>query len=131
MLVLSWTYYKELLYCILKLSAPIFFIVDVYLPCPDNLLVNLAESRELVKDVLNQLPTKFLNSHNTNSALGPALQAAYKLMVSSIFNFLCTVNTSRLDVTCMKEYMLYFDARTSCFVFKSRNTQCTVLSFTA
>lgn len=75
----------------------------MFLPCPDNLLVNLAESRELVKDLLNQLPTKFLSSHDTNSALGPALQAAYKLMVSSVFPFLCTVNTSGLDVTCMKE----------------------------
>jgi len=66
------------------LSQPQQMIVvdtdDVFLPCPDNLLVNLAESRELVKDLLNQLPTKFLNSHDTNSSLGPALQAAFKLM---------------------------------------------------
>ncbi|XP_069684298.1 protein transport protein Sec24A isoform X2 [Periplaneta americana] len=66
------------------LSQPQQMIVvdtdDVFLPCPDNLLVNLSESRELVKDLLNQIPTKFINSHDTNSALGPALQAAYKLM---------------------------------------------------
>jgi hypothetical protein len=63
----------------------IIFIVDVFLPCPDNLLVNLAESRELVKYLLNQLPSKFPTSHDTNSALGAALQAAYKLMVSYMF----------------------------------------------
>ncbi|KAJ9581283.1 hypothetical protein L9F63_023555 [Diploptera punctata] len=66
------------------LSQPQQMIVvdtdDVFLPCPDNLLVNLSESRELVKDLLNQIPTKFLNSHDTNSTLGAALQAAYKLM---------------------------------------------------
>ncbi|PSN38091.1 hypothetical protein C0J52_00838 [Blattella germanica] len=66
------------------LSQPQQMIVvdtdDVFLPCPDNLLVNLSESRELVKDLLNELPTKFLNSHDSNSALGPALQAAFKLM---------------------------------------------------
>jgi protein transport protein SEC24 len=66
----------------------------VFLPCPDNLLVNLAESRELVKDLLNQLPTKFLNSHDTNSSLGPALQAAFKLMVSYILPYLSTVDAS-------------------------------------
>ena len=64
----------------------------MFLPCPDNLLVNLAESRELVKDLLNQLPTKFLNSHDTNSSLGPALQAAFKLMVSYIFPYLNSVD---------------------------------------
>ena len=57
------------------------FLTDIFLPCPDNLLANLGESRELVKDLLNQIPTKFLNSHDTNSSLGAALQAAYKLMV--------------------------------------------------
>lgn len=70
------------------------FIIDVFLPCPDNLLVNLAESRELVKDLLNQLPTKFLNSHDTNSSLGPALQAAFKLMVSYIFPYLNSFDAS-------------------------------------
>ncbi|XP_046813506.1 protein transport protein Sec24A [Vespa crabro] len=53
---------------------------DVFLPCPDNLIVNLKEREELVKDLLAQLPTKFQGTHDTNSALGAALQAAYKLM---------------------------------------------------
>lgn len=53
---------------------------EVFLPRPDNLLVNLQECKDLVLDLLAQLPTTFLNSHDTGSALGPALQAAFKLM---------------------------------------------------
>lgn len=57
-------------------------IVDVFLPCPDNLLVNLKECRELINDLLQQLPKRFANEHDNKSALGAALQAALKLMVS-------------------------------------------------
>ncbi|KOC69209.1 Protein transport protein Sec24B [Habropoda laboriosa] len=55
-------------------------IDDVFLPCPENLIVNLKEREELVRDLLVQLPTKFQGTHDTNNALGAALQAAYKLM---------------------------------------------------
>ncbi|XP_060080427.1 protein transport protein Sec24A-like isoform X2 [Ylistrum balloti] len=68
-------------------SQPQMLIVsdleDVFLPCPDNLLVNLQESKELVIDLLNQLPNLFEGNMETGSALGPALQAAYKLMASN------------------------------------------------
>lgn len=53
----------------------------MFLPCPDNLLVNLKECRELIGDLLQQLPKRFVNQHDNKSALGAALQAAYKLMV--------------------------------------------------
>ncbi|XP_043277320.1 protein transport protein Sec24A [Venturia canescens] len=53
---------------------------DVFLPCPDNLIVNLKEREELIRDLLEQLPVKFNETHDTNSALGAGLQAAYKLM---------------------------------------------------
>ncbi|XP_062992345.1 protein transport protein Sec24B isoform X2 [Elgaria multicarinata webbii] len=66
------------------LSQPQMLIVseieDVFLPTPDSLLVNLHESKELIKDLLNALPDMFTNTRETHSALGPALQAAYKLM---------------------------------------------------
>ncbi|XP_058405874.1 protein transport protein Sec24B isoform X4 [Diceros bicornis minor] len=66
------------------LSQPQMLIVsdidDVFLPIPDSLLVNLYESKELIKDLLNALPTMFTNTRETHSALGPALQAAFKLM---------------------------------------------------
>ncbi|XP_045655134.1 protein transport protein Sec24B isoform X6 [Ursus americanus] len=66
------------------LSQPQMLIVsdidDVFLPTPDSLLVNLYESKELIKDLLNALPSMFTNTRETHSALGPALQAAFKLM---------------------------------------------------
>lgn len=55
-------------------------IDDIYLPCPNDLLVNLNESKKLVIDLLEKLPTKFTSSQETSSALGAALQAAYKLV---------------------------------------------------
>ncbi|XP_063983173.1 protein transport protein Sec24A [Diachasmimorpha longicaudata] len=53
---------------------------DVFLPCPDNLIVNLREREELIRDLLAQLPSKFNGTHDTNSALGAGLQSAFKLM---------------------------------------------------
>ncbi|KAK0089439.1 hypothetical protein PV325_007392 [Microctonus aethiopoides] len=53
---------------------------DVFIPSPDNLIVNLKERSDLVRDLLTQLPTKFIGTHDTNNALGAGLQAAFKLM---------------------------------------------------
>ncbi|XP_057335344.1 protein transport protein Sec24A [Microplitis mediator] len=53
---------------------------DVFLPCPDNLVVNLKEREELVRDLLSQLPSKFNGTLDNNNALGAGLQAAFKLM---------------------------------------------------
>ncbi|KAF5301407.1 hypothetical protein FQA39_LY02136 [Lamprigera yunnana] len=58
-------------------------IDDVFLPCPDNLIVNLQERKELIMDLLGQLPTRFNNSYDTGSALGAALQAAHKMIGST------------------------------------------------
>ncbi|XP_011694901.1 PREDICTED: protein transport protein Sec24A isoform X2 [Wasmannia auropunctata] len=55
-------------------------IDDVFLPCPENLIVNLKEREELIRDLLAQLPVKFCGTHDTNSALGAGLQAALKLL---------------------------------------------------
>ncbi|KAM8834458.1 protein transport protein Sec24A isoform 1-T1 [Synchiropus picturatus] len=66
------------------LSQPQMLIVsdieDVFLPTPDSLLVNLNECKELVQDLLKSLPTLFQKTMETQSALGPALQAAFKLL---------------------------------------------------
>ncbi|XP_016151474.1 protein transport protein Sec24A isoform X4 [Sinocyclocheilus grahami] len=66
------------------LSQPQMLIVsdidDVFLPTPDSLLVNLSESKELVQDLLASLPQMFGQTMETQSALGPALQAAFKLL---------------------------------------------------
>uniref|UniRef100_A0A1B6M3Q4 Uncharacterized protein n=1 Tax=Graphocephala atropunctata TaxID=36148 RepID=A0A1B6M3Q4_9HEMI len=55
-------------------------IDDMFLPTPDNLLVSLNECRDLIKDLLTELPNKYRESYDTHSALGAALQAAYKLL---------------------------------------------------
>ncbi|XP_072446761.1 protein transport protein Sec24A [Chiloscyllium punctatum] len=66
------------------LSQPQMMVVsdieDIFIPTPDNLLVNLNESKELIQDLLRTLPQMFHNTLETQSALGPALQAAFKLM---------------------------------------------------
>ncbi|XP_075904184.1 protein transport protein Sec24A isoform X2 [Nelusetta ayraudi] len=67
-----------------KLSQPQMLVVsdidDVFIPSHDSLMVNLKESKELVNDLLTSLPAMFAQSRETQSALGPALQAAFKLM---------------------------------------------------
>ncbi|XP_068450570.1 protein transport protein Sec24B isoform X5 [Clinocottus analis] len=66
------------------LSQPQMLVVsdidDIFIPSHDSLMVNLKESKELVKDLLTSLPGMFSASKETHSALGPALQAAFKLM---------------------------------------------------
>lgn len=66
------------------LSQPQMLVVsdidDVFIPSHDSLMVNLKESKELVQDLLTSLPTMFSQNRETHSALGPALQAAFKLM---------------------------------------------------
>lgn len=56
---------------------------DVFLPCPDNLLVNLHERKDLICDLLNQLQVRFKDSYDTGCALGAALQAAHKMIAST------------------------------------------------
>ncbi|XP_050300030.1 protein transport protein Sec24A [Anthonomus grandis grandis] len=53
---------------------------DVFLPTPDNLLVNLKDRMEMVEDLLKLLPSRFSNSYDDCSALGAALQVAHKMM---------------------------------------------------
>ena len=64
-----------------SLSFATFECLDAFLPRPDNLLVNLKECKELVRDLLAQMPHRFEDTHDPGSALGAALQVAYKLMV--------------------------------------------------
>ncbi|KAJ7997145.1 hypothetical protein DPEC_G00225920 [Dallia pectoralis] len=66
------------------LSQPQMLIVsdieDIFLPTPDSLLVNLDECKEMVQDLLKSLPNMFGKTMETQSALGPTLQAAFKLL---------------------------------------------------
>jgi protein transport protein SEC24 len=58
-------------------------LTDLFLPCPDDLLVNLAESRTVVDALLTNLPGMFRATRSVDSALGSALNAAGRVMVSS------------------------------------------------
>ncbi|KAK8725210.1 hypothetical protein OTU49_010755 [Cherax quadricarinatus] len=55
-------------------------IEEMFVPNPEDLLVNLEQSHSLVEDFLSTLPEAHAATFQTQSALGPALQAAYKLM---------------------------------------------------
>ncbi|XP_037475163.1 protein transport protein Sec24-like At3g07100 [Triticum dicoccoides] len=67
-----------------SLSQPQMMVVadldDVFLPLPDDLLVNLVDSRRVVESFLDNLPNMFQDNVNVESALGPALKAAFMVM---------------------------------------------------
>ncbi|KAM0932236.1 putative Zinc finger, Sec23/Sec24-type, sec23/Sec24, trunk domain, sec23/Sec24, helical [Dioscorea sansibarensis] len=72
--------------CMLQssLSQPQMMVVsdleDMFLPLPDDLLVNLSDSRTAIDTLLDILPSMFQDSVNVESALGPALKAAHMIM---------------------------------------------------
>ena len=55
-------------------------IEDVYVPLPDDLLVNLYESRDLVDMLLDSLPDLFANNNEVECALGAAVSGAFQIM---------------------------------------------------
>ena len=55
---------------------------EVFLPLPDDLLVNLSEKREELAGLLEKLPVMFADSKATEVALGPALRAAYQVILT-------------------------------------------------
>lgn len=55
-------------------------VEDVFLPKPTDLCVNLAESRESLTSLLGRINDMFKDNSIIGSALGPALQAGFKLM---------------------------------------------------
>lgn len=59
---------------------------DIFIPLPDDLLVNLSESRTVVDAFLDSLPSMFHDNGNVESAFGPALKSAFMVMVS-LFSF--------------------------------------------
>lgn len=54
---------------------------DIFLPYPENLLVNLSEQRDQIEDFLCNLPATHAQTTHTQSALGAALSAATKLLM--------------------------------------------------
>jgi protein transport protein SEC24 len=56
-------------------------VSDVIIPLPEDLLVNLADSRAVVDALLDSLPTMFKHGSSTpNSCTGPALMAAKRVI---------------------------------------------------
>lgn len=67
------------------LSAPQMMVVsdlkELFVPLPDNLLVNLTESRGVIESFLDNLPDMFAKNPVVNmSCLGSALKAAFTVM---------------------------------------------------
>lgn len=63
---------------------------DVFVPLPDDLLVNLSESRTVVDAFLDSLPSMFQDNANVESAFGPALKTAFMVMVRNLLFMLFT-----------------------------------------
>jgi protein transport protein SEC24 len=55
-------------------------VSEPFVPIPDELLVNLQESRLVVEALLDSLPATFATASGVESALGPALQAAFMVV---------------------------------------------------
>ncbi|GMN44653.1 hypothetical protein TIFTF001_013846 [Ficus carica] len=68
-----------------SLTQPQMMVVsdldDIFVPLPDDLLVNLSESRSVVETFLDSLPSMFQDNLNVESAFGPALKASLMLML--------------------------------------------------
>uniref|UniRef100_A0A1D1XLC4 Protein transport protein Sec24-like At3g07100 n=1 Tax=Anthurium amnicola TaxID=1678845 RepID=A0A1D1XLC4_9ARAE len=67
-----------------SLTQPQMMVVadldDIFVPLPDDLLVNLSDSRNVVDAFLDSLPTMFQENISVESALGPALRATFMVM---------------------------------------------------
>ncbi|KAL6978579.1 Protein transport protein Sec24A [Sarracenia purpurea var. burkii] len=67
-----------------SLTQPQMMVVsdldDMFVPLPDDLLVNLSESRNVVDAFLDSLPSMFQDNLNVESAFGPALKASFMVM---------------------------------------------------
>ncbi|KAF9612370.1 hypothetical protein IFM89_039197 [Coptis chinensis] len=67
-----------------SLTQPQMMVVsdleDIFVPLPDDLLVNLSESRNVVDVFLDSLPSMFQDNLNVESAFGPALRATFMVM---------------------------------------------------
>jgi len=71
---------------------------DVFLPKPNDLLVNLSECRAAVELLLGKLNDMFAENHTIGSALGPALQSGFKLIVRFLAQPKALLNTFLLDI---------------------------------
>jgi hypothetical protein len=62
---------------------------EPFLPLPDELLVNLKDSRPVVEALLDALPSTYSSSTSSDSAMGPALQVGVRIMFVFCFLNIC------------------------------------------
>lgn len=67
-----------------SLSSPVMMVVpdlsDLFLPLPEDLLVNLSDSRHLVDALLDAIPKMHTDPRNVETCLGSALDAAFNII---------------------------------------------------
>lgn len=66
------------------LKAPQMMVIsdleELFIPIPDELLVNLSDSREIIESLLDTLPSIHQSARTGETALGSAIRVAFKLM---------------------------------------------------
>jgi protein transport protein SEC24 len=86
-------------------------IDDVFLPKPNDLLVNVAESRAALESLLGRIGDMFQENSIIGSAMGPALQAGFKLMVNSLSSFVySTLSNFATGAHRWKDHCIVIDA---------------------
>lgn len=75
---------------------------ELFIPIPDELLVNLSDSREVVEMLLETLPAIHQNSRSAETALGPAIRVAFKLMVGGC------IGSIAVEIWVVTPNVLYF-----------------------
>lgn len=55
-------------------------IDEPFIPLPDELLVNLSENIDQIESLMDSIPSSFSRNQRADSAMGPALQAAFLVM---------------------------------------------------
>jgi len=80
-----------------SLKQPQMFVIadltDVFIPLADDLLVNLAESRDVINSLLDALPTMFRSTNDHDACFGAALNATQRV-VSHIGGKVCAFLTT-------------------------------------
>ncbi len=69
-------------------------IEDAFIPTPDDLIVNLIDSRDLITQLLRNIPEMFAKASTKQSCLGAALKTAKALLApvgGRVSVFQCTV----------------------------------------
>lgn len=74
---------------------------ELFIPIPDELLVNLSDSREIIETLLDSLPTIHQNARSAETAMGPAIRVAFKLMVRDMLSFCMLLKVRGADLDAM------------------------------